>query len=1400
MSAQSVYGAWALSFPNNGQRQVGVIDPTTGLVSLIGPGAVDSDNINTTTGITAIALAANVFYFIGEDQGDGLSKLFSVDLSTGQLNPTPAVAMPLGYGVGQVQGLWYSDGTATLYGLFTAVGGDREVVSINTTTGAVTTVQALVAGAAGFPGALATASGVFTGDPDGNRVFFVGTLDSSGEPALMEVSLDDGSSIAHIGEGDVDESNVVGIEWDTENQTIWVTYRAGEVFFASIGFEEGESFVESQTEVSFNPIGTQTGLTALDDATGQFFFIGLSSGWRIFTIDVNTLDGTEGGGSPANPQFIIGPIFAGAYPGIEVLPGPQLSIGKTDGGVTASPGQTITYDIILNNAIDAGPGNGLQLTETVPAETTFNGAASTAGWNCLPDNNAGSVCTLSLPDLAPGGSNSVDFAVDLAASVSAGLVQVDNTVTLSAANSTDTPQASDSTPVNATVDLQATKSDGSVTVVPGDTITYSLIVSNFGNRAASDVIVSETVPTNSTFNAMASDPAWACVPDGQAGSTCTLNLGTYPGGSSQIINFAVDVIDSVAAGTTQIDNAAQVTASNAPTVPLAESTPVTAAPVLALTKSDGDANAVPGAVLTFSLDYQNTGNMDTLNAVLTDTVPAQTTFNPAASSAGWTCLPDNTAGSICALAVPTLAGGNGGSVDFAVTVDTPVLANTPSIDNTAEFDANNASAVMASDSAPMDSDPLLTLTKSSGGLPTTVPGATPSFVLLYGNIGNENAADVVITETVPDHTSFRADKSSPGWVCAPDDQAGSTCTFDIGTVVGGTSDLILFTVEVDNPVDQTAEFVDNTASIAAANNSALPVMASASVPIDAQAVLALTKDDGDVSAIPGDLITWQLDYSNIGNQEGAALILLEVVPANTTFAPGASDPGWVCADTTPGSNCFLDLFDLDGGASGSATFSVTVNPALPLSVTSIDNTAQLTAANASSVNASDSTPVSATLDLAIAKSDGGVIPTPGGVLVYALDYSNNGNTETNGVTLTETVPDNTTFNAGASTVAWVCVPDGSAGSTCTFSLGTVAAGASGTIDFAVDLPDPFPPAMAQLYNTASIADDGALGADQVPENNSASISTGLDDTPPTVTGVDVPGIGAVASCDQLDGLVDTLQVSFADDLTPIQGADQATNYLLVDAGSNGQLETLACGSAAGDDRVIAITSASVSGDPLTPTATLTLVQNINGQPYHLLVCDAITDGAGNGLAGGDFLRRFRVDRGNRFENAYLDDCLDQMVTLEPWTSDAVNPAAVVANTDDDVDDDLGSGSIAIALDGATSITVGQCVDVSSGGSDWSGSSAYQVAAASDPTSLQWICETSTTPDCSDVQSTLVGSSVVVDSVGSGGWQTLSSQFAIPASAASAYCGLQTDSASASTVRLDALRFIAPLFADRFQGN
>jgi uncharacterized repeat protein (TIGR01451 family) len=817
---------------------------------------------------------------------------------------------------------------------------------------------------------------------------------------------------------------------------------------------------------------------------------------------------------------------------------PDLSVAKSDGGATVSPGGTVSYTLAYTNHSSFGA-PGVVLTDTVPAHTTFNAGASSAGWACVPDNNPGSVCTLTVGLVGGSTGGSRFFAVTVADPAPAGVVQVSNTASVASGLPDPVPgnnSSTDTTPVDAAPDLTIAKSDGGASTTPGGTIPYTLSYANAGNQGASGVTLTDVVPANATFNPGGSTAGWVCAPDNNPGSVCTLAVGELAGGGAGgSAIYAVTVADPVPAGVAQISNTGTIAddgANGADPNPgdnsSTDTTPVDAAPDLNVAKSDGGASVTPGGTVAYALSYANAGNQGATGVTLADTVPAHTTFDAGSSTAGWVCVPDPNAGSACTLAVGALAAGGSGSATFAVIVDSPVPAGVAEISNTGTVadDGTNGADPTPGDNASTDTTPVtaapdLAIVKDDLGASVT-PGGTVTYTLSYSNVGDQGATGVTLTDTVPANATFNPGASTAGWACVPDNNAGSACTLAVGALAAGGSGSAAYAVTVADPIPAGVTEVSNTATVADDGaNGADPNGAnntdSETTPIVAAPDMAVVKSDGGATTVPGGTVPYDLSYSNTGNRGATGVVLTDVVPASTTFDPGASTAGWSCVpDNNPGSTCTLAVGAVPAGASGAATFAVDVVTPAPAGLDQVANTASVADdgtngadPNTANNTSTETTPVTAAPDLEIAKGDGGATVAPGGTIPYALTYANTGNQGASGVALGEVVPTHAAFNPAASTAGWACVPDNSAGSTCTLPIGALGAGAVGAATFAVTVLDPVPSGAAQVSNTATVADDGANGPDPTPANNSASDTTPIDAAPDLALTKSDGGAGAL---------------------------------------------------------------------------------------------------------------------------------------------------------------------------------------------------------------------------------------------------------------------------------------------------
>ena len=254
--SQAVYGVFSLPPATNfGEKQIGTIDPASGDIGLLGNNtSVETGALTMTTGATALNVTTNKSYFIARDTGN-VDRIYTVDLTTGITDTNPPLAA--NYTTSNNWGVWYDEPNGVLYGLFANVNGSGtiEMSSINTTTGAVTTIHSDVTGN-GFGG---LGSGLMTGDSANNRVFTLVNGD-------LYVIATDANDTAHFFEvaNEVnvafDTSSVYGLEWHADTSTIWLLYNQDNVngdrqlaeLMGDDNFNDGdELFTVNNIEIDF---------------------------------------------------------------------------------------------------------------------------------------------------------------------------------------------------------------------------------------------------------------------------------------------------------------------------------------------------------------------------------------------------------------------------------------------------------------------------------------------------------------------------------------------------------------------------------------------------------------------------------------------------------------------------------------------------------------------------------------------------------------------------------------------------------------------------------------------------------------------------------------------------------------------------------------------------------------------------------------------------------------------------------------------------------------------------------------------------------------------------------------------------------------------------------------------
>uniref|UniRef100_UPI00117D4A93 DUF11 domain-containing protein n=1 Tax=Microbulbifer mangrovi TaxID=927787 RepID=UPI00117D4A93 len=341
-----------------------------------------------------------------------------------------------------------------------------------------------------------------------------------------------------------------------------------------------------------------------------------------------------------------------------------------------------------NGTADA---SGVVITETLPEYASFDAANSDPRW--VLD---GDTLTLALGELAAGENGSVDFAVIIDDPIPAGVEELDNTATIEDDGNTGPDQNLEDntddevTPTDAQPDYVIDKIENfDDPTNPGDAVEWTIEVSNQGNQGGTGVVVTDTLPDTNLFtNFVASDGG---IIDLDAG-TVTWNIGNLAAGDSVTLSVAAVVVEDVPSNvgpqtnTVVVDddgsNGEDPTPENNRDDEILEIEFVD----LYIDKDDNDAVPKPSETLVYTLEYGNRGTATAAGVVITETLPANTSFDAANSTSGWVQNGDT-----FTFDVGTLAPGEEGSITFAVIVDYPLDATVQQVDNTAVItdDGNN---------------------------------------------------------------------------------------------------------------------------------------------------------------------------------------------------------------------------------------------------------------------------------------------------------------------------------------------------------------------------------------------------------------------------------------------------------------------------------------------------------------------------------------------------------------------------------------------------------------------------------------------------------------------------------------------------------------------------------------
>jgi uncharacterized repeat protein (TIGR01451 family) len=513
-------------------------------------------------------------------------------------------------------------------------------------------------------------------------------------------------------------------------------------------------------------------------------------------------------------------------------------------------------------------------------------------------------------------------------------------------------------PECAFADIAVTNSGTPSVVAPGNAITYTQTVTNNGPVDAVNATFSEAVPANTTFASIVIPTGWSCTTPavGAAGNISCTNPDVADAASG-MFTVKVNVNAAAVNGTQILDTVNAASGTNDPNLANNTASVLTVVGAattanIVVTKTATPNPVLAGGTLTYSIVVKNNGPAAAANVVLSDPIPANTTFvSLTQTGTAWTVL--STTPTVKCTINP-LPSGATTTFTLTVTVGAGVASGTK-ISNTA------SSTSTTTDSNPGSNSSTVIVTVATAGQfdLSDVSSASPNPVTAGNNItfsytvsnpGPASPSNPTFSTSVPANTTFVSLNVPAGVTCPTVPAVGGTgaisCCPGTGGVcsVGvafpaGTTVTFPMVVKV-NAGTASGTVITNTSSVAPTVNDVNPANNSSSastiVGSPTQSDVAIVKTAAPEPVDQGTNLTYTLQITNNGPGVAQGVAVSDPLPTQVTFVSVSTTQG-TCTQSGGTVTCNIGTMSVGGLA------IVTINTTAVTfsSTTQADNTASV---------------------------------------------------------------------------------------------------------------------------------------------------------------------------------------------------------------------------------------------------------------------------------------------------------------------------------------------------------------------------------------------------------------------------------------------------------------------------
>ena len=601
----------------------------------------------------------------------------------------------------------------------------------------------------------------------------------------------------------------------------------------------------------------------------------------------------------------------------------------------------------------------------------------------------------------------------------------------------------------------------------GQTVTYTITVTNTGNSAGSTSFTDTNDSRVTNISAVTSNPPGAnCTESGQTimCSTTTLN----PGASQTFMYTAVMPTSfsgspGPGCGMNQfpVPNTATLN-NNAGQVTFVEC--VNAPPMFGYTKTATPNPANPSQTVTYTITVTNNGQGPGV-ATFTDANDPRVTMISAVTTnpAGGSCTLSGTTLSCTTGSVPL---DPGSSMTFTYTANMPASFSGPPPPGcgTNQFPVTNTvtqnGTEVAHATVCVNTMPNLVFSKTANPMETT-PGGTVNYVISVTNNGTEQGMTTFTDTTTPTPQSISAVTVSGGTGSCT--ASGTTLNCSTGPLDPGQTETFSYSAVMPATFDGTPGTDNCGSNQFPVVNNVVPVSGegtSAKVCVTANPHFLFTKNANPMTVNAGGTVTYTITVTNDGQAPGMTSFTdtSSPPPASITAVTVSGGKG---SCTESGTTIMCSTGNLKAGQTETFTYMATMpssftgppGPGCGPNQFPVTNTVNQTSSTVTTQVAQTTVCVNANPKLVFSKTAVPTQTTPGGTVNYTITVTNNGSAP-GATTFTDTsVP--TPQSITAVTVSGGTGSCTESGTTINCMTGTVNPGQTETFTYSAVMPATF---------------------------------------------------------------------------------------------------------------------------------------------------------------------------------------------------------------------------------------------------------------------------------------------------------------------------------------------------------